>query len=69
MVPFSLCYSWLQAAIIIKAFPYVATFVGFHGCLYIFGGSCFIGAFYTICCLPETKGKSLDDIEKTLMNK
>lgn len=67
MVPFCLCYSWLQAAIIVKAFPYVAALVGFHGCLYIFGACCFSGALYIIFCIPETKGKSLDDIEKYLM--
>lgn len=66
MVPFCMCFSWFQAGLIVKGFPAVATIVGLHGCIYIFAACCFGGALYTIFCIPETKGRSLDDIEKSL---
>lgn len=66
MVPFCMCFSWFQAGLIVKAFPTVATVVGLHGCIYIFAACCFGGALYTVFCIPETKGRSLDDIENSL---
>lgn len=40
--------------------------VGSHGAFWIFGGICFAGLFFVILFVPETQGKSLEDIERNL---
>lgn len=67
MVPFCMCFSWFLAGIIVKMFPLLATIIGLHGCIYMFAACCFSGALYIIFCIPETKGRSLEDIEQSLM--
>lgn len=32
---------------------------GLHGSMWLFSGTCFFGAIFTIAFIPETKGKSL----------
>jgi hypothetical protein len=40
--------------------------IGMHGCLLCFSLICFSGTFFVGICLPETKGKRIDEIIKEL---
>lgn len=40
--------------------------IGQHGGFWMFACVCFVGLFFTIICVPETQGKTLEDIEKKL---
>ncbi|KAJ3643126.1 hypothetical protein Zmor_025856 [Zophobas morio] len=46
-----------------KAFPFVKNEVGVHGVFWIFGGSSLVASVFLYLMLPETKGKSLTQIE------
>lgn len=59
-----LCLSWFLSFLFVKIFPAVIEVMGLHGAIFIFAASCFVGAFYTFFYIPETKGKSLAEIEK-----
>ncbi|RZC37090.1 Sugar tr and/or MFS 1 domain containing protein, partial [Asbolus verrucosus] len=46
-----------------KAFPFVKSVVGMHGVFWIFGGSSLLASLFLYLMLPETKGKTLSQIE------
>lgn len=43
--------------------------IGAHGAFWLFGVVCFIGLFFVIFYVPETQGKSLEDIERKMMGR
>lgn len=49
---------------VIKSFPLVAPYLGVYGVFMIFSTSGFISIFYSVFLMPETRGKSLLEIEK-----
>lgn len=51
---------------LLKSFPLISALVGMHGCMYIFCGCTIAGALFVLFFLPETKGKSFDEIMKIL---
>jgi hypothetical protein len=40
-----------------------------HGCMLIFAITCFSGAMFVFFVIPETKGKSIEDIVEELGGK
>lgn len=38
-----------------------------HGCMFLFAGFSLLGSAFVIVMLPETKGKSFDEIMKLLV--
>jgi facilitated trehalose transporter len=48
------------------SFPPTAA-VGNHGAFWFFGSVCLVGLFFVIFYVPETQGKSLEDIERKMM--
>lgn len=52
-----------------KYLPSFTDFVGFAGSMYAFAGVCLLSALYIIFYVPETKGKSYDEIVKALAPK
>lgn len=57
-----LCFSWIMGFAMVKVFPLVVLQIGLHGCIYGFAGCCFLGAVFVALVLPETKGKSYNEI-------
>lgn len=43
--------------------------LGMHGSMYVFTGCCVAGATFVIGVLPETKGKSFDEIMALLVKR
>lgn len=43
--------------------------IGNHGAFWFFGSVCCFGLFFVIFCVPETQGKSLEDIERKMMGR
>lgn len=54
----------LLAFTVLKIFPPMIKAIELHGCMLFFAAVCIFGAFITIFFIPETKGKSLIEIEK-----
>lgn len=52
----------LSTFIVVKSLPTVSALIGWHGCMFIFATICLFGAIFVSIYLPETKGKSYDEI-------
>lgn len=61
-----LAFKWTLGFVIAKLFPLVTELTGLHGSVFIFAGCCAFGAIFVIIYLPETKGKSYEQIMEML---
>ncbi|XP_055694588.1 facilitated trehalose transporter Tret1-like [Lutzomyia longipalpis] len=61
-----LIMSNLLTTVSVNWFMAIADFLGFHSNIWIFSGSCFIEFVVLYFLLPETKGKTYDEIVKLL---
>uniref|UniRef100_A0A1L8DIL6 Facilitated trehalose transporter Tret1 n=2 Tax=Nyssomyia neivai TaxID=330878 RepID=A0A1L8DIL6_9DIPT len=55
--------NWTLAFVITKAFPSLLDLIGSGPTFWIFSGLSYLGTIFLIFCLPETKGKSLQEIQ------
>ena len=58
-------FNWGSVALITFALPYFADAVKPYGEWYTFGGIMFVSIFAVAFLLPETKGRSMDEIQQT----
>lgn len=58
-----------SAFISLKFTPLLCELIGFPYTLYMFGGFCILGTIFVILCVPETKGKTYDEIQNLLGRK
>jgi sugar porter (SP) family MFS transporter len=59
----SLC-NWGFHALIVFIFPVVSAVIGIPNTLGVFAGICLLGLLFTVYCVPETQGLSLEAIEE-----
>ena len=59
---------WVACTVLTLTFPYLKNALGAHGAFWTFGGICVFGFIFMYRYLPETKGKSLEDIERQLVD-
>jgi hypothetical protein len=57
---------WLACAILTLTFPFLNKSFGASGTFGLYAAICMLGFFYILRKLPETKNKSLEQIEKEL---
>ncbi|XP_055301605.1 facilitated trehalose transporter Tret1-like [Sitodiplosis mosellana] len=57
---------WSLGFLIPKYFPILINLLGFHGTMFLFAFACLFGTVFVIVFLPETKGKSRDQITNLL---
>lgn len=50
----------------LKFFPSIVAAIGMHGAMTVFATCTFIGSMFVLFCIPETKGKSFEEISKML---
>lgn len=64
----SICtaFNWLCTFLVTKTFQNILDNIGPHGTFWLFGSICFVGLFFVIVFVPETRGKSLEQIENNL---
>ncbi|GAB0091268.1 hypothetical protein DMENIID0001_060870 [Sergentomyia squamirostris] len=60
---------WIFAFLIIQFYLPLAEVLGVYSCMWIFAGWCFFEAIFAYFWLPETKGKSSDEIIQALEGK
>lgn len=58
---------WMASCILIYTFPFLNAFLGTSGTFWIYACICLAGFIFFLCRLPETKGKSLEELEKELL--
>ncbi|EFA00434.1 facilitated trehalose transporter Tret1 [Tribolium castaneum] len=70
---FALCladiYFCLMATVVSKFFQIVKDSFGIYVPFYVFTGSCLLGLVFIVLFVPETKGKSLEEIQQYLGGK
>ncbi|XP_077292177.1 facilitated trehalose transporter Tret1-2 homolog [Arctopsyche grandis] len=59
-------FNWMIGFLLTKFFGSVAVALGMHYAFWIFGIFCLISFFFVLILLPETKGKSLKEIQAIL---
>jgi MFS family permease len=57
---------WAACFVLTLTFPILKEALGAAGTFWIYGGICILGFFFIKFRLPETKGKSLEEIEREL---
>lgn len=60
-------FNWACTFLITKTFVDLQGLIGLDGGLWLFAGITIVGLFFVIFCVPETQGKSLEDIERNLI--
>ena len=56
-------FNLLMIFMTLKLFPAMTLSIGFHGLFWIYAIFSLIGAAFGFFCIPETKGKTLEEIE------
>ncbi len=56
---------WIASSILVITFPYLNRGLNTHGTFWLYAGICMAGFLFIYRHLPETKGKTLEEIEKT----
>ena len=59
---------WIGCTGLTLGFPYLKNALGAHGAFWTFGVICVVGAWVIFRQLPETKGKSLEQIEREFVD-
>ncbi|KAF3695332.1 Solute carrier family 2, facilitated glucose transporter member 8 Glucose transporter type 8 [Channa argus] len=57
--------NWTMAFVITKSFQDMMNFLSSAGTFWLFSAVCTLGVIFTMACIPETKGKTLEQIEAT----
>lgn len=57
-------FNWTCTFIVTKTFADIILTLGNHGAFWMFGSICLVGLFFVKFFVPETRGKTLEDIEK-----
>lgn len=63
---FCLAYSWMLAFVLLKFFPVISEAIGMHSCVAFFAVASFMGTLFVVFVMPETKGKSFEEIQRNL---
>lgn len=59
---------WFMSFAMTKFFLDLIYLLGDAGCYWLFAGFCLLGFFYIFFFVPETKGKTLDEIQREFSN-
>jgi SP family sugar porter-like MFS transporter len=60
-------FLWTACFLLTCTFPLLNKWLNASGTFWIYGGICLAGLFFILTRLPETKGKSLEELEKELI--
>ena len=63
---FATCSNWLACFVVTKIVDWLFQTLYQQGTFFLFAGFCLISFFFTVFIVVETKGKTLEEIERTL---
>jgi len=58
---------WIACFVLTYTFPLLNKGLGAAGTFWVYAGICLLGFIFILKKLPETKGKSLEEIEKEMV--
>jgi sugar porter (SP) family MFS transporter len=58
---------WIASTLLVLLFPFIKSTFNIAGAFWIYAAICFAGYLFIRARLPETKGKSLEEVEKELI--
>jgi hypothetical protein len=61
-------FLWIACFLLTYTFPIFKTLLGASVTFWIYAGICVSGFFFILARLPETKGKTLEQIERDLVD-
>jgi SP family xylose:H+ symportor-like MFS transporter len=65
-VSISVSALWSASFLLTFTFPILNRALGSAGTFWTYAGICLVGLFFVLLCVPETKGKTLEQIEREL---
>ncbi|XP_049780270.1 facilitated trehalose transporter Tret1-like [Schistocerca cancellata] len=65
-MPMAACVSWFMSFIVTRFYEDIALAVGNGGPFFVFAGCAFLVTIYVYFVVPETKGKTLEEIQEML---
>ncbi len=66
-VSIAVLFLWIACTVLTLTFPYLNRLLGSYGTFWLYGIVCVAGFFFVYKLLPETKGKTLEAIERELV--
>lgn len=57
---------WIASFLLVILFPILNAALGTHGTFWLYAGICFLGFLFILKKLPETRGKTLEEVEKMM---
>ncbi|KAK6638460.1 hypothetical protein RUM43_006727, partial [Polyplax serrata] len=57
------CCAHLFVFIVVKSYPFLYRLIDRYGCFWVYGSFSAVGCIFFYFCVPETKGKTLQEIE------
>lgn len=66
MILMALEIMWVLAFILLSFYPMLTAEIGTYNCMFFFATCCIIGTIFYLTVLPETKGKSYEEVIKAL---
>ena len=62
---FIICFAFITGFIVAKSFADLieSPLLGEAGTFWLYGGICFVGGIFTLICVPETRNKSIEEIQ------
>ncbi|KAJ8709851.1 hypothetical protein PYW08_009855 [Mythimna loreyi] len=64
--PIATAFCWLLSFLVTRYFSAISLALGMGGSFFIFAGCCVVAFFFTLFLVPETKGKSFQEIQDIL---
>merc|ERR1712241_225397 len=62
-------FNWFCAFLIVYFYPMAEKAIGKYVCYFFFGGNCLVGAVFIQLFVPETKGKTEEDMRNYFLDK
>lgn len=59
----AVAHNWFIAFLVTKSFEDFIYYMGIYGCYWMFSIVCAVGTLFCILFVPETKGKTLEEIQ------
>ena len=61
--PVAVGFNWFCVFAVAKTYPDLVNLLGTYGTFYLYGSLAIVGLVFTLVCVPETKGKTEEEIQ------